>query len=315
METKKRNWTDYNNKLKKQARIEIYLHEDLLKAWEYEGERKRGGVIKYRDSVIEMSLVIREMYGMALRQTQGFIQSILDKVSPGVDMPDYSAMSSRASRLQIELAYIKGKIREGVVLAVDSTGLSVHRRDEWNRIKHIRSDGKWVDKWRKLHICIEVSTGTIINASYTAANINDCKQLPKLLEGIEPGQVGAVCGDMAYDSVLCRESIKKLGARQLIPPIRKARLAKENRNRKHKEVLKERDETILYIRHNTINGDPSPARASWKQKVGYHKRSLIETTMSQIKAHAGTKLTNRTEKNREIQSLIKCKLINILATI
>lgn len=150
---------------------------------------------------------------------------------------------------------------------------------------------------------------------YTTANQNDCTQLPKLLEDLKTGQVEAVCGDMAYDTASCRESIQKLGARQLIPPIRKARLSKDNRNMRNKEALKERDDAILYIRYNTINGDPSPARASWKQKVGYHKRSRVESTMSQIKAHAGTKLTNRTEKNREIQSLIKCKLINILATI
>ena len=117
------------------------------------------------------------------------------------------------------------------------------------------------------------------------------------MEEIEPGIVQAVCGDMAYDNITSRRAIKALGARQLIPPIRKARLSKDNRNTKrYRDILQERDDAVLYIRHNTIDGDPSPARAAWKKEVGYHRRSLIETTMSQIKAHAGTKLTNRTEK-------------------
>jgi IS5 family transposase len=314
MGTTKRNWTEYNKKLKRQASIEIFLHEDLLKSWSYEGNRKRGGIIKYRDSVIEMCLLIREMHGLALRQTEGFIQSILQTIKSELKVPDYSTMSRRASSLEIKLKDIKEKIKEGgLILAVDSTGLSVQRKDEWNREKHGRGDGKWTEKWRKLHVCIDVSSGTVLKAVYTTANKNDCLQLSELLEGFKPQEVDGICGDMAYDTTPCRREVQKLGARQLIPPIRKARLSGENRNhKKNREVLKERDEAILYIRNNTINGDVSSARALWKRKVGYHQRSLVETTMSRIKAHAGTKLTNRTEENRGIQAIIKCKLINIL---
>lgn len=316
MAAKKRNWREYNKKLKKQARIEIYLHENLLTNWKYEGDRKRGGVKKYRDSAIEMSLVIREVYGLALRQTEGFMQSMFEQMGVDLKVPDYSTMSRRASQLKIELGTIKEIGKEGAIIAIDSTGLSVYRRDEWNSMKHGRGDGRWTEKWRKLHISIDVDRGIILKAVYTTANTNDCTQVPKLLADIKPGEIFGVCGDMAYDTKECRTEIAKLCARQLIPPIRKARLTNENHHfKKHKTALKERDDAILYIRHNTINGDQSAARAEWKKKVGYHRRSRVESTMSQIKAHAGTKLTNRTEKNREIQSLIKCKIINILSSL
>lgn len=72
-------------------------------------------------------------------------------------------------------------------------------------------------------------------------------------------------------------------AKQLIPPIRNARLASKNRNlSKRREILRERDDAIEYINHNAINGDKSLARANWKRLVGYHARSLVESTMLQI---------------------------------
>lgn len=316
-QTNKRNWSDYNKKLKKQSRIDVYLSEDLIASWDYSGPRAPGGMIKYWDATIEMCLVVRELFGLALRQTQGFLQSILDTIKPGLLVPDYTTMSRRASKLKITLQKLNTSIQgQDVILAVDSTGLSVYRRDEWNRMKHGRSDGKWQEKWRKLHICIDVANGTIIQAKYTTANTADCTQIEGLLADIEPGTVKAVCADMAYDTITSRRAIKALGARQLIPPIRKARLSKANRNnKKYKDILQERDEAILYIRHNHINGDPALARSTWKKHVGYHKRSRVESVISQIKAHTRTKLTNRTEKNREAQAMIKCKLINILATI
>ncbi|MDP2816629.1 MAG: hypothetical protein Q8O19_08130, partial [Rectinemataceae bacterium] len=103
------------------------------------------------------------------------------------------------------------------------------------------------------------------------------------------------------------------GARQLIPPLRAARLSQENRNtRKHQEILQERDEAIHYIRHNALNGNCSLARRSWKEKVGYHGRSLVETTMLQIKRHCSDTLTNKKESTRATQARVKCKVINLI---
>ena len=82
---------------------------------------------------------------------------------------------------------------------------------------------------------------------------------------------------------------------------------------KDKNILKERDEAIRYIRDNIAKAtDLENARSLWKKKVGYHQRSLVETTMYQIKAHCGDRLTNKKEKTRDVQSLIKCKVINMI---
>lgn len=311
-----RDWSAYNKRLVSQGRIEVFLSSDLLANWGYDGVRRPGGVTVYRNSVIELCLLLRVRLGLALRQTEGFIASLLSHLGLDLRVPDYTTLCRRAAGLDVDL--LAGIRRPGVdlVIAVDSTGLSVYRRDIWNRQKHKRSSGRWQDAWRKLHISLDTGSGLVLEASYTKANVNDATQLPGLIEAIAPGAVKAVCGDMAYDTVKGRRAIRAKGARQLIPPRRKARSSSNNRNmRGLKDILSERDDAIGYIRHNTLNGDASAARAQWKRLVGYHRRSLVETGMSRIKAHAGTRLASRTEKNRSVEARLKCKLINILSQV
>jgi transposase len=57
------------------------------------------------------------------------------------------------------------------------------------------------------------------------------------------------------------------------------------------------------------------ARKSWKEKVGYHARSLVETTMNQIKHYTSAILTNKREDTRETQSIIKCKIVNMIMAV
>ena len=163
-----------------------------------------------------------------------------------------------------------------------------------------------------MHIVIDVNTGEILNSKYTKSTANDGPELQPLINEID-GEISAVCGDMAYDTINCRKVIKQRQARQLIPPIRAARLSKDNRNtRKYKDILEERDNAISYIKCNMINGDQSLARKSWKEKVGYHARSLVETTMWQIKSHSSDYLSNKNEMARSTQAKVKCKIVNLV---
>jgi len=309
-----RNWSQYNQKLKKIARIDFFISETAITNWQYQGKRVPGGKLLYSNHVIELCLLMREFYQLAYRQTEGFIESVFQSMQLDMSIPDYTTISRRAAKLDVS---IRNKIairqrKEAIVVAVDSTGLSLYTQTEWNRMKHCKNKIASYEKWRKLHVAINVQTGEILESKYTKSTANDGPELPSILDSIDE-EISAVCGDMAYDTVNCREAIKLKKARQLIPPIRRARISKKNRNiSKYHEILYERDEAIKYIAHNTINGDPSPARASWKEKSGYHVRSLVETTMWQIKSHCSDRLTNKREDTRATQSRIKCKIINLI---
>jgi hypothetical protein len=71
----KRNWSEYNKKLKSCVRLELYIHKDIYENWHYVGKRS-GGKLIYADVVIEMCLTVREYFKMALRQSEGFLSSL-----------------------------------------------------------------------------------------------------------------------------------------------------------------------------------------------------------------------------------------------
>jgi hypothetical protein len=315
MHTKtQRNWSQYNHRLKQHSRVEVFVSKESISEWQYTGKRKPGGKQLYSDIFVEKCLLIREYFGLGLRQTEGFVQSLLDLYGLEFKAPDYSTLSRRCAHLKPKLALPMFR-KEGLVIAIDSTGLSIYSGSSWNRKKHKNASKYCNDQWRKLHIAIDTVTGVVIAADYSKATHNDCQYLPSLLDQInEP--VKAVAADMAYDKQKCRTAIHKRHARQLIPPQKNASLAKNSSKLKHfAEDMKERDDAILYMRYNEINSDQSLAKASWKRKVGYHVRSRVETTLSQIKAHASDKLTNKKEETRKVQALLKCVLINKLAAI
>ncbi len=310
---KERNWSQYNQKLKTIARLEFFISEEAIQGWHYEGKRLRGGKVIYSDHVIEVSLMMREFYGLPYRQTQGFMASILTMMNLDLPMPDYTTLSRRAQKLTVNLRARRSlNLKDPIVVAIDSTGLSVFSKTEWHRLKHGTKSLKGHERWRKLHVAINVKTGEILSNEYTSSTVNDGEQLPSLLAAVDE-DLSAVCGDMAYDTARCRKAIQERGGRQLIPPLRRARLSHANRSlKKHKEFLKERDEAILYIQHNSINNDTALARQSWKEKSGYHARSLVETTMWQIKSHCSDRLANKREDTRATQATIKCKVINLI---
>jgi transposase len=311
---KERNWSLYNQKLKQIARIDFFISEEAIQNWTYAGKRNPGGKLLYSDIAIELCLIMKEFYKLAYRQTQGFVDSVFQRMNLDLVIPDYTTISRRASKINVSLRNknLITNSKEAIVVAVDSTGLSIHTQTQWNRMKHKSDRLLGYERWRKLHVIIDIATGEILDSKYTKSTSNDGPELPGLLSSIDT-EISAVCGDMAYDTINCRRAIKERNARQLIPPLRNARISGKNRNiSKYKEILEERDEAIKYIQHNKINGDNSLARKAWKEKNGYHARSLVETTMWQIKSHCTDRLRNRREDTRSTQAKIKCKIINLI---
>ena len=116
-------------------------------------------------------------------------------------------------------------------LAIDSTGVSVMRRTGWHStkyggIKRITNQ----DNWRKLHIIMDIDTFDILEAEYTPTDIGDCQMLKPLLDNVN-GDVSKVYGDLGYDTFPARDTIRKRGARQVIP-IKKQRYQAKNARKK-----------------------------------------------------------------------------------
>lgn len=95
----------------------------------------------------------------------------------------------------------------------------------------------------------------------------------------------------AFDRCYCYDYIEARGAIAGIPPQRNAKIWFHG-NRK--APPHPRDENLRKIR--------LVGRAEWKRQIGYHRRSIAETTMFRCKTALGGKVSSR-RMNRQVNEL------------
>ena len=139
---------------------------------------------------IETGLVVRMVYKLAYRQTEGFLHSIASLLGLGIEIPDYSTLSRRSRLLRKKLRIPKAASNQPIHLMIDSTGLRIH-------VGTARKPPKQ-RAWRKLHIAVDRETGNIVASELTASRARDATRVPALLTQIQ-APLAAVAADSAYD--------------------------------------------------------------------------------------------------------------------
>lgn len=289
-----RNWREYNESLVARGSITFWFSEETLANWFHENEAcKRGRPFTYSDSTIELFLTVRELLRLPYRQTEGFVRCMLGLLDSGLDVPDFTSVAKRAAKLGVQLPVLPKRGKIDVVL--DSTGLKVFGEGEWKVRQHGHSKRR---TWRKLHVGIDPQTGEIVAEILTTNAGHDSDQAAPLLDAT-PARVRKVTGDGAYDMWKVYETIDQRGARPCIPPRRDAKIKRHANTR---GPALPRDEAIRMIRRH--------GRKQWKRKVGYHRRSLVETTMFRLKTIFGPKLKNRRLDNQCTEARLRCRILN-----
>ena len=69
-----RNWRAYNEALKRRGSLTIWYDPEM--SWEAAPPGKRGCQRAYSDAAIQMCLSMKVLFGVALRQTTGFVESL-----------------------------------------------------------------------------------------------------------------------------------------------------------------------------------------------------------------------------------------------
>jgi hypothetical protein len=159
------------------------------------------------------------LFGMALRQTTGFVESLWRLIGLGWAVPDFSTLSRRQKTLKVN---IPDRGSEGPLhLLVDSTGIKVEGEGAWNARKH---GGTKRRVWRRIHIGIEEKTLDIRVAEFTTGDVGDAPMLPELLDQNPPEQeIATVTADGAFDTHKCHDAIAARGAAVIIPPRKNAK--------------------------------------------------------------------------------------------
>ncbi len=93
---KAKNWPAYNEALKQRGSLTIWFDPDMV--WVPPPTGKRGRQPQYSDAAIQTCLTMKVLFGMALRQTTGFVESLLRLVGLDWAVPDFSTLSRRQSK-------------------------------------------------------------------------------------------------------------------------------------------------------------------------------------------------------------------------
>jgi len=129
---KTRNWPACNEALKRLGSLTIWF--DPAMTWEAAPTGKRGRQPEYSDAAIQTCLTMKVLFCMALRQTTGFVESLLRLIGLDWAVPDFSTLSRRQKTLKINIP-CRGSQGPLHVL-IDSTGIKVEGEGEWNARKH-----------------------------------------------------------------------------------------------------------------------------------------------------------------------------------
>lgn len=292
-----KNWSAYNQSLKQRGSLEIWVDAAVEEKWYYQGKRHRGGQYTYSDKCIEIGCIVKEVYHLGYRQTEGFLKSLIKQMGWAVEVPCYTQINRRRKRLTINIGKQRSR-KEKLYIVVDSTGGKVYGEGEWK----VRQHGWGKHRtWRKIHLAIDKCTGFIENSKTTTNSIADEDMVEPLLQDIKKG-IEKFAGDGAYDKKKVYAYLSRRGIKPIIPPRKNARISKHG-NCRVKPLARDRN----------IRGVRRLGRKNWKKKMNYHRRSIAETTMFRFKNTFGGKLTSRDMKQQEIEVKIKCKILNMMA--
>ena len=73
--------------------------------WDATPSGKRGRQQSYSDTAIQACLTMKVLFGMALRQTTGFVESLLHLIGLNWVVPDFSTLSRRQKTLAVNIPY------------------------------------------------------------------------------------------------------------------------------------------------------------------------------------------------------------------
>ena len=71
--------------------------------WETTPTGKRGRQPDYSDAAIQTCLTMKVLFGIALRQTTGFVESLLSLIDLNWAAPNFSSLSRHQKTLQVNI--------------------------------------------------------------------------------------------------------------------------------------------------------------------------------------------------------------------
>ena len=189
-----RKWREYETGLRARGSLTVWLGltDGKLANWNSPRPTRRtpGRHRKYSNHAIETTVTLGLVFGLASRQTEGFLRSLLTLLNLDNDVPDHSTISRRKARLGKVASYERRTVKP-VHLLIDSSGLSVHV-GQWRTPPKARD-------YRKLHLAVDEQTSDVVACELTSKRARDASRVASLVGQIER-PIASAKADAAYDT-------------------------------------------------------------------------------------------------------------------
>ena len=117
------NWREYERGLKSRGDITVWFSKEAIDAWTPPKNGRRGGQPCYSNLAILTALTLRVVFHLPLRQTEGFLDSLLRLMELDLKAPDHTTLSRRNKDVDVPSPT---KAHDSPIhLIVDSTGLKI----------------------------------------------------------------------------------------------------------------------------------------------------------------------------------------------
>jgi hypothetical protein len=155
---------------------------------------KEGRPFTLTNSHIRFLGVVRYLFSLPYRQLEGFaiaLNRLVPKLPPG----DYSGLRRRILDLDLPLYEDLRDSKEPIVVAIDSTGVKVHRMGDWMERRHGKRR-----RYIKLHFTVNTETREVLDLKISTDDTHDSKALPNLPDQAQRRRrVSKALGDGPYD--------------------------------------------------------------------------------------------------------------------
>ncbi len=287
----RRDWSTYNDELRDRPVRTLEVIVDTASTSQWRPRLGRIGRPAYSQAAITACYMLRAVFHLNLRATEGLVRSIL--ASAGLDpslAPDYSTLCRARDRVTL-----RSPRAVSPVALIDGTGFSFLTHGPW--IQH-----KWREQRLASHRFVRVTlttdaaTGAVIASVVTPESGEGTGETSQFdeLAGTATG-LGAttMIGDGAYDTKHCYEVSNTHGLRLITPPQVNAVFG----------LHPDRDVTLAQV--NRLG------TAEWKRRVKYHQRSRVESDIGAAKLCFTDRVRSRSFEGAKAEVLAALSVLNL----
>jgi len=254
------NWRETDERLIRRGELilELSFVENYQNELDAMNHGKEGRPYKLTPTYIQFLTAFRILYSVPYRQLEGFTRA-LHKLVPQPPPGDYSGLRKRSLALDPDPYMALRESDEPITIAVDSTGVKVHRAWGWVERKHGKKK-----RYVKLHFAVDVETKEVVAMEVSTDDVHDVKAFRGLLEGAEERRrVSGLLGDGAYDSGEVFEALEARGIEAVVKPRRNSVSS-----------------TRSLARGRAVREFQELGYEGWAREKGYGRRWAVETAFS-----------------------------------